>query len=198
MSNQEIVLGFQQQNNPNNPNNLTNPNNSNNIPIIPNIFQSSIVSKLRNKHIINIHGPILDEISNPIVTPTVIQLENSIVLSKKTDIYLCSFITYGANQNNTADNMMFNIGIKQFEINSESTSPWLNNRLLIVNKTTGTTSESYTHVDSEKIYVSSINPKTISAIEFDFKNLSLSQTHIFKDVSEGPHFNMQFLLVERD
>ena len=94
-------------------------------------------------------------------------LEEPISINKESEIYLDSFTTYGALQNDATvnTNMGFLLDIKEFNIQTISTNQIQNRKIIIPNEENETGSNHVkVHKGKKLNYICSINPTTISSI----------------------------------
>ena len=120
-------------------------------------------------------------------------LHEPLRIDKLSDIYLDSFTTFNATKNDTSPKIAFVLGIDQFNINSNSNSGTIFNKIIIPNDAS-TNSEARVHKGKKMNYICSINPETLTTITGSITDLAGSAS--FAD-SDG-RFIAEFVIIARD
>ena len=120
------------------------------------------------------------------------ELHEPLRIDKLSDIYLDSFTTFTAVENDAVDNMAFVLGIDQFNINSNSNSGTIFNKIIIPNDASSAT-ETRVHKGKKMNYICSINPETLTTISGTITDLG--KTRAFEDDSR---FIAEFVIIARD
>ena len=119
-------------------------------------------------------------------------LHEPLRIDKLSDIYLDSFTTFTAVENDAVDNMAFVLGIDQFNINSNSNSGTISNKIIIPNDDTAGTGTKV-HKGKKMNYICSINPETLTTISGTITDLG--NTTAFNNSSR---FIAEFVIIARD
>jgi hypothetical protein len=123
-----------------------------------------------------------------------VELHEPLKVDKLSDIYLDSFTTFDANINTARGSIAFLLGIKEFNINSNSNVSSNYNKIMIPNSTDAI-DKCITHKSKKFNYICSINPCTLSRIT---GNISLADgTKAFSTTAKA-RFIAEFVFIARE
>jgi len=119
-----------------------------------------------------------------------------LIIDRLSDVYLDSFLTYGAlpNAGSTNTQIAFLLKIDQLDVQSNSTNNKFYNKIIIPNEDDGGTTTVKVHKGKKQNYICSLNPGTLS-------NLSGTVTKLDTDATmfgENGRFIAEFMIVARD
>ena len=129
-----------------------------------------------------------------------VELHEPLKVDKLSDIYLDSFTTFDANINTARGSIAFLLGIKEFNINSNSNVSSNYNKIMIPNSSDtapdeGVDGKCITHKSKKFNYICSINPCTLSRIT---GNISLADgTKAFSTTAKA-RFIAEFVFIARE
>lgn len=146
---------------------------------------------IRKQFILQLSDNIQTSVDSKILT-----LEEPLVLNSVTDVYLEYFMTYDAlPTNDDAFKGQFVITINEFEIQNYSNKSHLKNKIIIPNLETDDDT-STTQLSGEKIYITTLAPKTLSSIKITITDSNTTPATMFAD-SAGD-YTIKFNLISRD
>ena len=140
-----------------------------------------------------------------------VKLLEPLRIDRLSDVYLDSFVTFNAIDNNTINNIGFTLKINEFNINSnissnqDKTSGGYDttkfNSIFIANS--GGTNDTVSHKSKKFNYVASINPCTISSLSGDILDAGSisSNPPTYSSAftaGEDSRFIAEFMIIARD
>ena len=128
-----------------------------------------------------------------------ITLNEPLRIEKLSDIYLDSFITRQADDNNNVHpnfTSCFVVSIDEFDIKTSSNENFLVNKLIIPNERRGgTDDQSFIHKGKKNNFVSSINPCTLSQLNIQIT--SINKRNMFNTDNQDLAI-FEFLIIPRE
>jgi len=117
-------------------------------------------------------------------------------IDRLSDVYLDSFTVYTANINSSTggDNMCFILGLNDFNIQSASNNPDIQNKIIIPNETIATDKVNI-YRPKRNNFICSVNPCTITNIEGTITNSASTPVTAF---SGSGRFILELLIIARD
>jgi len=125
-----------------------------------------------------------------------VTLAEPISINKESEIYLDSFTTFHAKQNNNPDEMAFVLKINEFPVQTISTKQGQNGKIIIPNEeVNASTSKKVTIHKGKKLnYICSINPTKITKITGSITNLASTPMTMF---NASGRFIAEFSIVSK-
>ena len=130
-------------------------------------------------------------------TPQVVNLFEPLIIDKLSDVYLESFTTHGARKNNadvSGSYSAFVVDIKEFNINSNSNTEHLYNKIVIPNEEETEPHAVTVHKSKKLNYICSINPTKLSRLNITITGLSESVPMFH---SEYGRYILELLFISR-
>ena len=130
-------------------------------------------------------------------------LHEPLKIDKLSDIYLDSFTTLRAKENDSSvEDIAFLLSINEFNINSTSNTSIIHNKVIIPNSTKDNDANNkdgptVTHKNKKYNYICSINPCTLSRLSGKITLLNGGNAFVEED-SPDTRFIAEFLIVARE
>ena len=122
-------------------------------------------------------------------------LAEPISINKESEIYLDSFTTLDAKANTGADKMAFVLKINEFPLQTVSTKPGQNGKIIIPNEEDSSSKAVTIHKGKKLNYICSINPTKITKITGSITDLS--ETNASTMFNASGRFIAEFTIVSK-